>query len=187
MPRKNVSRYVLLGLLDGRPMSGYDIKKIVEVSIRDFWSESFGNIYPTLKKFVKDELAEKTVKKTAGRPDKIVYSITSAGRKELTDWLIEPYEQRQIRDEFLVKFLFGHLLPIENTIRFVETFQHSLEERIGWYNESIIDLKQLKLDNRKDLLEYLAIRQGFLVMESRLSWCTEALNSLREYKTTQST
>ncbi|OGU55807.1 MAG: hypothetical protein A2V66_01325 [Ignavibacteria bacterium RBG_13_36_8] len=180
MSKKNVSRYVLLGLLDGRPMSGYDIKKIVEFSISDFWSESYGNIYPTLRKFLTDGLAEKTVEKQEGKPDRIVYNITPSGRKELVEWLNEPYKQRHVRDEFLVKLLFGHLLPIEITIHFIETYQQSLEERIGWYRESVANLKKQEFSNRKDLLEYLALRQGLLVLESRLNWCEEALNTLQE-------
>jgi PadR family transcriptional regulator AphA len=31
-------------------MSGYDIRKTVQESIRFFWSESYGQIYPALKR-----------------------------------------------------------------------------------------------------------------------------------------
>lgn len=182
MPKKNVSRYVLLGLLDWRPMSGYDIKKIVEFSIRDFWTESYGNIYPTLQKFLEDGLAEKTVKKQEGKPNRILYHITSSGRKELVKWLNESYEQRRTRDEFLAKFLFGHLLPVESNIHLVETFQKSLEERMKWYRESVTDLKKQGLKDRKDLLEYLALLQGLFVRKSKLQWCKEALSALREFQ-----
>jgi DNA-binding PadR family transcriptional regulator len=182
MPKKNVSRYVLLGLLDWRPMSGYDIKKIVEFSIRDFWSESYGNIYPTLQKFLADGFAEKTVERQEGKPDRIVYHITPSGRKELIEWLNESYKQRRIRDEFLVKFLFGHLLPVESNIHLVETFRHSLAERMEWYRESVASLKKKGLKDRKDLLEYLALLQGIFVRESKLRWCEEALSALKEHQ-----
>jgi DNA-binding PadR family transcriptional regulator len=32
--------FAILGLLDWRPMSGYDIKKLVEMGLSHFWSES---------------------------------------------------------------------------------------------------------------------------------------------------
>ena len=181
MPKKNMSRYVLLGLLDMRPMSGYDIKKIVEISIRDIWSESYGNIYPTLQKFLADGLAEKTVEKQEGKPDRIVYHITPSGRKELVEWLNEPYKQRRVRDEFLVKFLFGYLLPIESNLQLVEDYRQSMKERIEWYRESTKELKKQKLKDRKDLLEYLALLQGIFVREAKLRWCEEVLNTLREF------
>jgi DNA-binding PadR family transcriptional regulator len=182
MSKKNVSRYVLLGLLDWRPMSGYDIKKIIEFSIRDFWSESYGNIYPTLQKFLADGLAEKTVEKQEGKPDRIVYHITPSGRQELIAWLDAPYKQRRVRDEFLAKFLFGHLLPVESNIRLVETFRQSVEERMAWYHKSVADLKKQKSKDRKDLLEYLALLQGLYVRESKLRWCEEAIKVFREYQ-----
>lgn len=181
MPKKNVSRYVLLGLLDTRPMSGYDIKKIVEFSIRDFWSESYGNIYPTLQKFVTDGLANRTVKKQEGKPDRVVYHITPSGRKELVEWLKEPYQQRRIRDEFLAKFLFGHLLPIENNIKLVEKYKESMEDRIDWYRETVSNLEEQTIKNRKDLLEYLALLQGIFVRESKLKWCEEVLRTLQKF------
>lgn len=52
--------YAILGFLTVKPMSGYDIKKAVEVSIANFWKESYGQIYPMLKRLAKEGLVEKT-------------------------------------------------------------------------------------------------------------------------------
>ena len=41
--------YVILGLLSEAPLSGYAIKKIVDLRFRFFWSESFGQIFPALR------------------------------------------------------------------------------------------------------------------------------------------
>ncbi len=38
--------YVILGLLAEQPLSGYQIKKIVDIRFGFFWSESFGQIFP---------------------------------------------------------------------------------------------------------------------------------------------
>ena len=42
----------LLGMLSLGPMSGYEIRQPIEESIGNFWRESFGQIYPTLKRLV---------------------------------------------------------------------------------------------------------------------------------------
>src|SRR5207248_1647711 len=81
------SRYALLGMLSIRPMSGYDIKKLIEASISNFWSESYGQIYPTLKQLVAEKLVTRTVKKQTGKPDRHVYALTPAGRRRLREWL----------------------------------------------------------------------------------------------------
>jgi len=52
--------YAVLGFLTVRPMSGYDIKKAVEVSIANFWTESYGQIYPVLKRLTEQGLVEKS-------------------------------------------------------------------------------------------------------------------------------
>lgn len=181
MARSNASRYVLLGLLDWEPMSGYDIKKTVEKTIRDFWHESYGNIYPTLKKFLAEGLAKKTVERQQGRPDRIVYQITAAGRRELVDWLEEPPRPQRARDEFLAKFIFGYLVPRQTNIEQIEHYRRKLDERLEWYREMEALLKRDRLQSRKKLLEYLTLRQGGYVLEGHLRWCEEALSALRDY------
>ena len=45
---------VILGLLSLRPMSGYDMKRIVDHSTRFFWAASYGQIYPELRRLEAD-------------------------------------------------------------------------------------------------------------------------------------
>src|SRR4051794_41915186 len=42
--------YVILGMLGWRPMSGYEIKSLVDKSTRLFWTASYGQIYPELRR-----------------------------------------------------------------------------------------------------------------------------------------
>ena len=48
--RSSSSQEVLLGLLTVEPMSGYDLGQSIRTSIGFFWNESYGQIYPTLKR-----------------------------------------------------------------------------------------------------------------------------------------
>ncbi len=49
----------LLGLLSLEPMSGYDIRQMISRSIGYFWSESYGQIYPGLKRLAAEGLVVK--------------------------------------------------------------------------------------------------------------------------------
>ena len=49
----------LLGLLSLGPMSGYDIRQLIPRSIGYFWNESYGQIYPGLKRLAAAGLVEK--------------------------------------------------------------------------------------------------------------------------------
>jgi len=53
----NKTRFAVLGLLSIRPMSGYDLKQVIESSTRNFWSESYGQIYPVLRELTAGGLA----------------------------------------------------------------------------------------------------------------------------------
>lgn len=52
------TRFVILGLLNEEPLSGYDIKKIIDIRMSFFWQESYGQIYPELAKLRKEGLIE---------------------------------------------------------------------------------------------------------------------------------
>ena len=84
-------------------MSGYDLKKLIEFSISNFWNESYAQIYPILKQLAKEGLTTSHVEKRVGKPDRYVYTITDAGQNELRRWLAEPAELQTQRNELLLK------------------------------------------------------------------------------------
>ena len=81
--REAKSKYAILGMLSIAPMSGYDIKKEVEASISNFWTESYGQIYPVLRNLISEKLVTKTVESEAGKPDRHVYSLTAKGSQRV--------------------------------------------------------------------------------------------------------
>ena len=50
---------VLLGLLSHEDLTGYEIKKRMDTSLKYFWGASYGSIYPALGNLVDRGLAEK--------------------------------------------------------------------------------------------------------------------------------
>ena len=70
---------VLLGLLNVEPMSGYDLGQTIRGSIGHFWNESYGQIYPNLKRLAVDGLVVSKTQKQKGKPDRHIYSITKKG------------------------------------------------------------------------------------------------------------
>jgi PadR family transcriptional regulator, regulatory protein AphA len=92
MPRENKTKYAVLGLLTYSPLSGYDVRRIYAQSLGNFWSESYGAIYPILRRLEEEGLATREVVRTSGRPDRNVFTITDLGRDELHRWLAQPPE-----------------------------------------------------------------------------------------------
>ena len=73
--------YVILGMLGKGPMSGYEIKALVDRSTRFFWAASYGQIYPELRRLAAAGLIEGEARPTGGRK-RTVYHLTGTGRQE---------------------------------------------------------------------------------------------------------
>ena len=101
---------VVLGLLAKRPLSGYDIKTIVDRSTRFFWAASYGQIYPELKRLEQEGLIEGEDASNGNRGRR-VYRLTEAGQKALRDWLTGPNLTIELRDESLLRLFFSDALP----------------------------------------------------------------------------
>src|SRR2546422_3368909 len=113
--RANTSRYAILGVLSRRPMSGYDVKKLIERSIAHFWSESYGQIYPILNRLAAEGLAERRRERQRGKPDRHVYSLTSKGRAELLRGLALPPRLQPLRSQVLLKLFLRRAGPAAHT------------------------------------------------------------------------
>src|ERR1700689_4738263 len=88
--RSSSSMEGLLGLLAIEPMSGYDLGLTIRGSIGHFWNESYGQIYPNLKKLAGGGFVNCKTERQKGKPDRRIYSVTEKGRARLTEWLTVP-------------------------------------------------------------------------------------------------
>ena len=120
MAKENKTLYVILGLLNHEDMTGYDIKKRIDNSLKYFWDAGFGQIYPGLKTLEGKGFVQ--CRSSAGNagPERITYSITDRGREELVKWLSLPVEKEQTRYEILLKLFFGSAAKKEDNIRIIE-------------------------------------------------------------------
>lgn len=180
MARTNRTRYTVLGTLTLRPMTGYDIKKFIQGSIANFWHESYGQIYPTLKLLAAEGLVTREVHEQEGKPDRYVYSITDAGRSELQEWLVEPAEPQVPRIELLLKLFFGPEISAEANLRHIERYREDLRRGLTMNDAITRKLKQERAGAPGLPFWLLGLRWGVLVQEALLQWCDEAEDVLRE-------
>jgi DNA-binding PadR family transcriptional regulator len=92
-------------------LSGYDIRKAIESSVGYFWSESYGQIYPALKRLTTEGLITPSRSNSKPRQRRQEYSLTDAGRASLQAWLAQPFQNDPPRNEFLLKLFFGREAP----------------------------------------------------------------------------
>ncbi|HEY7266280.1 MAG TPA: PadR family transcriptional regulator [Solirubrobacterales bacterium] len=97
---------VILGMLAGRPRSGYEIKQLVDGSARFFWAASYGQIYPELKKLEKAGLIAGDDSSNGAR-QRTTFKLTARGRRAARQWIAGPPEVLEMRDEGLLKLFFS--------------------------------------------------------------------------------
>ena len=78
--------HILLGLLR-EPASGYDLKAVLDNGIGHFWAAELSQVYPTLKRMEKQGHLRSRRAASKRGPGRIVYELTTSGRKELAAWL----------------------------------------------------------------------------------------------------
>src|SRR3954471_3051076 len=98
---------VLLGMIRLGRRTGYEIKQLVDVSARFFWSASYGQIYPELKRLEEEGLIRGEDAATNGRARR-AYELTPAGEEALDGWLRSGAPPLlEMRDEGLLRLFFS--------------------------------------------------------------------------------
>ena len=161
--------YVILGMVSREPRSGYEIKALVDNTTRFFWAASYGQIYPELKRLSEAGLVE-GVDAPRGERTRTVYAITAEGEAALKDWLRQPPETVEMREEGLLKLFFSGVLPPEEgaaTLRAMREHRLGLAERL----RSMEPRAEGKLEEMDDPYPLMVLRGGIEFNEWFAGWC----------------
>jgi PadR family transcriptional regulator AphA len=182
--KENTTKYAVLGILSVMPCSGYDLKKMSDMSISHFWAENYGHIYPVLKILENEGMVKRESMQTPGRPLKNVYSITEKGSQALDEWLRKPAEYHPFRNELLLKIFLAKDIPVEN-----------VREKITLHRaKSVQELKTLQgieatlqgsepYRSQKSLpLWLITLDMGKRNFQMQIEWCDQTIRSLDAWK-----
>jgi DNA-binding PadR family transcriptional regulator len=171
---------VLLGLLTIEPMSGYDLGQNIRTSVGYIWNESYGQIYPNLKKLAAEGMVTSKTERQEGKPDRHIYAITKKGRKRLAAWLEVKPQPEIPRNELLLKLFFGAQVSPEISIQHVERMVES--ERAFLREFKRIELEEISKNEQYPDTPYwkMAARFGQFELEAHLRWGEETLAELNK-------
>ena len=105
---------IILGFLMKKSMTGYELKNAFSVSFSFISGISFGSIYPALKKMDQQGLISMQLEIQENAPNKKIYSITEAGKRELHSLLKAPLQPERIKNSFLSRLFFFSYLDAED-------------------------------------------------------------------------
>lgn len=178
----------ILGLLNYGPMSGYDISKAFESSLRFFWHAQNSHIYLELKKLEKKGyISGETVIQT-DRPNKKIFSITETGKKEFMNWLVEGAgeDATHFKSAFLMKVFFGGNMPPAQSAAMLRKFKEDCEtylEKMGSTPESIENYGSNK-ENYQTIYWQFTVDFGYGFIKNCIEWadrCIQKLESIEEH------
>jgi PadR family transcriptional regulator AphA len=179
-------QYAILGLLSYRQMTGYDLKKMFDDSINNFWAASLSQIYRELGTLENKGYLTSEIEKQNDRPDKRIYGITDGGRDAVREWISNFPEKlsKEKRDEFTLRIFFGSNLTKEELIfqfrRFKEEKQQQLEEIEYFYQISDRYVMDMELFNGEEIYWKLILRRAYLTVEMSIRWAGECIEDLEK-------
>ncbi len=138
-------RLVVLDIIRQSPCYGYQIKALLKRDFSSVMDVNNNTIYPLLRGFVRDGLAERTVEPVEGKPDRVVYSITPAGRAELQRMVAElPATSVLQQSNFMIAFRFFRWMTPQERAALLDGREERVHQAIArhrdaeWTNESIV-------------------------------------------------
>lgn len=107
MAQKNKLQFIILGLLDQHPLTGYDLTKAFDNEIGEFWQAQHSQIYPQLKRLEEQGYVTHEITVSGAKLEKKLYHVTPAGQAQLHDWIsIGTPDLTATKDEFILKLYF---------------------------------------------------------------------------------
>ena len=117
----------VLGALSVEPMTGYQVHAGIRDVLGNFWTESFGQIYPTLHQLEADGLVER---RNGGGSSKALYAITKPGSAALKLLLAEPIQPSPQRNGLMLRVFFGRQLGKAACRRLIEQAGHDAQAEL---------------------------------------------------------
>lgn len=174
-----VTAYAVLGLLSfGRDLSGYELRQWALGSLRFFyWSPAQSQIYRELRRLEAEGYVTSLAVEQHDRPDKKVYSITAAGRRELRRWIDEaPVERPVIKHPVGLRVFLGHLTSTDRLRELLEEHRRSIDSILDELESTAIALED---DPSAEFARRVA-RWGMRFYSGDLSGAGEVLAGLEE-------
>ena len=175
--------HAILGFLEYQPMTGYDLKKLFDLSIAHFWSATQSHIYKALENLEEDGLVESSVIPGEGKPNRNQFQITDAGRAELQRWLTAPLPVTIPREAWLIQVFFSHFSSNKEIVALFETRMKEIRERIQLLHrdaQAAIDqnAKQIGIERARQLWQ-ITLDYGIDYYEFELAWLEKTLPSVQ--------
>jgi DNA-binding PadR family transcriptional regulator len=166
--------------------TGYAMKMHVERNLQHFWNESYGQIYPILRRLEAEGLVACAREHESGGRRRNRYRLTESGWTELRTWLAMPPEPQPPRLELLLKLNFGERIPPEVCIRHVREHRQRCQSNLEYLESTEKILSENPAIHRDQAYWLMTLGYGKAVCQAEFQWCNATLEQLEEIRASQS-
>ena len=165
--------YALLCLLVRGPSTGYDLAARLRLPIGYYWTARHSQIYPELARLEDASLVSYEAGSGPGPREKKTYTITTAGRDALAEWLVRPPAPRTPKDELLLKTNAVAAADPQRMAQLYLAMADEYAQRLAQYRGQLADLVETGADDRRHpkFGTYATLRFGATSEELRVEWC----------------
>lgn len=175
--------HAILGFLNYRPFSGYDLKKIFDTSVRHFWPADQSQIYRTLSKLTENGWAEMERIDQENRPARKEYSITDAGQEELAGWLVTPLPFSENRSAPLIQVFFAGQLPDDQVLEMFERVAYQMRVGMAAYDaipQQMEAYEEYVQSPREFYFWMLTLEIGKMTAQTNLAWLESIIQRIKD-------
>jgi DNA-binding PadR family transcriptional regulator len=177
----------LLGLLDHRPMTGYDLKKMLDHPIGFFWVAQMSQIYRELNKLEEKGLVKSEIEPQEKRPDRKVYQITKEGQETFLHWLNKfPNRLSELyRSRFLMRIFFSSRIKLEELAFEIMRYKKEIEKQLKYLSKVeqwIKDYSREKKFKEDAFYWNLIVKKEYRSIAAGMEWADECLQLIEQKK-----
>ena len=174
-------KHGILGLLNYKEMTGYEIMEIFRDSLNYFWDAKASQIYRELQGLEQREWVNKTVVLQNGKPDKNVYSITPTGREELLRWLADRDLGLRVKTPILMKVFFLGERNTKENICYFDSVKKSCEfflQSLDAVPQLIYTYGDLIGQKEKTIYWQMTVEYGRRSLQMQIEWAQDCIRRL---------
>ena len=173
----------LLGLLTYQDSTGYDLTKMFEDSLNNFWHAQSAQIYRELNRMEESGWVSSRSIIQEGRPNKRLYAITDTGRSELAKWLANAKPEFENSHSTLLMRIFFGAENQEATLALLRECRDECREAIETNcpdsRQSIKDYSELVNDGRaKSKYWAMTLDFGVTMTKATLEWAENCISQI---------
>jgi DNA-binding PadR family transcriptional regulator len=172
MTRRSQTEMAVLGVLNLEPMTAYALREGIRDVLGHFWSESFGQIYPTLNTLEQQGHVER---REGARSGSSVFAITPSGLERLRDLLSEPITMLPPRNGLLLRLFFGRTLGPDKCRELVSEAKAKAEANLAEYARLAHKVSTEEAGTADLPYILTTISAGRHTAEAVIAWADEAL------------